>query len=221
MRKDIFFWHSFDYSSQLDEMIGSDWDSQIVEFAKRELKNTPIIPRSTTSREADSDLIIQAAVVDGEKIKEGLNWLYKLYRFEFLALAKKATGKKLSCASNDLYGINLNIQTGTSMRYECHVDSNPLQGMFYVTNHDSSTGGALHVANYIDAKSVDDVNVNCAVIEPKKGRLIFFDARRHSHYVSNLQKDSDIRVAVAMNFYSPDSPESQRPRDLSKHLGLV
>lgn len=221
INSECFCWHSFDILTQLDGEIGQEWGDIIVQFAINELKNTPIIPRSTTSREANKDSVIQTAVVDGIKIKKGIPWLYKLYRTDFLKLAKKATGINLSCASNDIYGINLNIQVGTSMRYECHVDSNPTQGMLYITEHKVSSGGVLYVANKNNAKCIDEVNKNCSIIEPRKGNLIFFDARQHSHYVSSLQGKDDIRVAVAMNFYSSNCPESKRPKDLSKHLGLV
>lgn len=217
---DSFYWYSYDVGQQICDHIGEEWDSTIIDFARNELKLIPIVPRSTTSREKSRNKIINTAVVDGVKIKRDLNWLYQLYRNDFLALAQKATGLKLVCAANDLYGINLNVQSGRSMRYECHVDSNPVQGMFYVTTHTEDTGGLLYVANRTNAKNVEEVNNDPCVIQPLKGRLVFFDARKHSHYVSALLSEEGIRVAAAMNFYSSTSPESHRPVDLTKHLGL-
>jgi len=124
------------------------------------------------------------------------------------------------CADNDLYGININIQKGTSMRYECHVDSNPIQGMLYVTDHTEKTGGVLYVANDLGASSKEEVKESCSCIYPQKGCLVFFDARNHSHFVSALTSEDSVRVAVAMNFYTSTSPESDRPKDLTAHLGL-
>jgi hypothetical protein len=215
-----FLWHSYELDLHLRNSIGIDWAAQIIEFAKQHLKLTPIIPRSTTSREADCDSIIQAAVVDGIKIKTGLPWLYRLYREEFKDLACRATNQKLVCATNDLYGINLNVQIGNNMRYECHVDSNPVQGMLYITPHNEDSGGVLLVANSEKAATYEAVMQDCASIHPARGRLVFFDARKHSHFVTPLQSASDIRVAAAMNFYTTTCPESHRPPDLTKHLGL-
>lgn len=217
----LFIWHSVDIDQQLIRAQGADWAEEITRFARSSLKKTPIVPRSTTSREADRNSVIQAAVVDGVQIKAGLPWLYRLYRTEFLALASRATDQKLVCAVNDLYGINLNVQLGSDMRYECHVDSNPVQGMLYITNHDSNTGGELIVANNEQARDVASVEADYARIQPKKGLLVFFDARKHSHFVTALRDDSGMRVAAAMNFYSAACPESRRPADLSRHLGLA
>ena len=216
-----FLWHAFDIEHHLDEVRGADWSAELIGFARSALKRTPIIPRSATSREADRDSIIQAAVVDGKRIKDGANWLYKMYRSEFLHLAAQATKQKLVCANNDLYGVNLNVQMGVDMRYECHVDSNPVQGMLYITTHNESTGGELIVGNSEKDKSVEEVLHNCVKIQPKRGLLVFFDARKHSHFVTALKAVDGIRVAAAMNFYTSDCPESRRPADLSSHLGLV
>jgi hypothetical protein len=217
----LFAWHSFDLDQQLRLQQADNWAEEIQSFAVASLKKTPIVPRSTTSREADRNAVIQAAVVDGVVIKQRLPWLYRLYRTDFLALASRATGQRLLCASNDLYGVNLNVQIGTEMRYECHVDSNPVQGMLYVTAHDAASGGQLIVANCETADSVTSVLENCARIDPRRGLLVFFDARRHSHFVSALTRPDGVRVAAAMNFYTQTCPEARRPADLSRHLGLA
>lgn len=216
-----FLWHSYDLNGWLDAAHGPTWADEIIALAKSAMRRTPIVPRSTTSREGDRDSVIQAAVVDGLRIKGSLPWLYRHYRAEFSQLAARASGNRVMCAINDLYGVNLNIQMGREMRYECHVDSNPVQGMLYVTPHDRSSGGELIVANNERANSVKAVLEDAAVIQPKRGLLVFFDARKHSHFVSSLTQDDGIRVAVAMNFYTTACPESKRPTDLSRHLGLA
>ena len=38
-------------------------------------------------------------------------------------------------AHDDRYGVVLNVQRGTEMRFECHVDSNPLTGLLFCTDH--------------------------------------------------------------------------------------
>lgn len=221
INNESFYWYTFDIEHQLTNEYGEKWDKEIIDYAKDNYKSIPIVPRSITSREMNKNDVINTAVIDGIKVKSELNWLYKLYRHDFLELAKKATKQKLVCAANDLYGINLNVQIGEEMRYECHVDSNPVQGMLYITTHCPDDGGQLHVANNTNAKNINDVMDDCAIIQPAKGTLVFFDARRHSHFVNCLYGENNIRVAAAMNFYTPTSPESHRPTDLTKHLGLL
>jgi 2OG-Fe(II) oxygenase superfamily len=104
------------------------------------------------------------------------------------------------------------------MRYECHVDSNPIEGLLYVTDHPKSSGGELAVATKVNAASVADVEADCSVIYPTYGNLVFFDARRFAHYVRPLVSDDARRVVVAMNYYTPSCPESNRPKSLSAHL---
>lgn len=216
-----FLWHAFQIDKWLETLHGPKWTDEIIEFARTSAKRTPIVPRSSTSREEHRDSIIQAAVVDGQQLKAGLPWLYRHYRAEFMQLAARASSSRVMCAVNDLYGVNLNVQLGRDMRYECHVDSNPVQGMLYVTAHDQTTGGELFVANNEQADSVSAVLKDCAIIQPKSGLLVFFDARKHSHFVSSLTSEDGIRVAVAMNFYTAACPESKRPSELSRHLGLA
>ena len=41
----------------------------------------------------------------------------------------------MESARDKRYGIVLNVQRGTTMRFECHVDSNPLTGLLFYTDH--------------------------------------------------------------------------------------
>jgi hypothetical protein len=36
-------------------------------------------------------------------------------------------------AADERYGTVLNVQRGTAMRFECHVDSNPVTGLLFCT----------------------------------------------------------------------------------------
>ena len=67
------------------------------------------------------------------------------------------------------------------MRFECHIDSNPLTGLLFCTDH--LTGGELVFAHDAEAADIAAVERDCSVIRPHAGHLIFFDARRHPHYV--------------------------------------
>jgi 2OG-Fe(II) oxygenase superfamily len=215
-----FIWHSTDVSHLLQTEMGDKWDSEIIGYASEHIHVHKYQANHSTSRENSENKILKAATINGLKILQDIPKLHNLYETQFLDLAAAATGEKVVVANNKIYGINLNIQVGSEMRYECHVDSNPVQGMLYITDHASGEGGELIVANQVNAKSIEDVDQDCIRINPKRGLLIFFDGRNHSHYVSALTRSSSIRVAAAMNFYTADFPESDRPFGLTEHLGL-
>ena len=61
------------------------------------------------------------------------------------------------------------------MRLECHVDSNPLTGLLFCTDH--VRGGELVVAHDTAAEGLAEIDRACSVIRPQAGQLIFFDAR--------------------------------------------
>jgi len=102
------------------------------------------------------------------------------------------------------------------MRFECHVDSNPLTGLLFCTDH--PVGGELVFAHDSGVTGIAAVDEDCSVIRPHAGHLIFFDARRHPHYSRPLTEDSEIRIVAVMNFYTKSFPESTRPPELNRHL---
>jgi hypothetical protein len=119
--------------------------------------------------------------------------------------------------SDNHFAVALNVQTGPD-RYECHVDTNPIEGLLYVTTHREGEGGELVVSNRGEAQSVEEVDADSTIVEPKAGYLLFFDGRHHSHYVASLKDPTAVRIVVAMNYYVPSWPEEKRPTDLNKHL---
>lgn len=120
-------------------------------------------------------------------------------------------------AADDRYGIILNVQRGTGMRFECHVDSNPLTGLLFCTDHPAG-GGELVVGHDPAAADVDAIERDCSVIRPHAGHLIFFDGRKNPHYARPLALEADVRVVAVMNFYTGSCPESTRPPELNRHL---
>ena len=140
------------------------WSHQLVEIAERDSAFRLLETSSTTSREETPFLDIPSLTVDGELLNKGAPWLYELYRGLFRNLAAEIVGTSVECAKEDLYGAVLNVQRGSQMRYECHVDSNPLQGLLYVTSHAPGEGGELAVAANPNAHSVKEVDADCDVI---------------------------------------------------------
>jgi hypothetical protein len=208
-----FGWTTFDLTSSLPE----GWQRDIRRAAAvadfREFPRTPVL-----SREAGYVMHISRGRVHADQVRVSLPWLYQHYRGRFLQLAREVCPEPVVPTLDDRYGIVLNVQRGTGMRFECHVDSNPLTGLLFCTDHPAGAGGELVFAHCQAAADVDALERDCSVIRPRAGHLIFFDGRRHPHYARPLLSESALRVVAVMNFYTDSCPESTRPQELNRHL---
>jgi hypothetical protein len=206
-----FRWTTFD----LNDWLPAGWQQDVADAAGaaevREFPRTPVI-----SRESPDVQQVARGRVHADKVAHHMPWLFKAYRNELLELATEVSAEPVSAAQDDRYGVVLNVQRGTDMRFECHVDSNPLTGLLFLTEHQA--GGELVIANDTEAKGIAGVDRNCSVIRPHAGHLIFFDARRYPHYARALTADSETRIVAVMNFYTESFPESTRPQELNMHL---
>ena len=196
----------FDVTDQFPDGWQEDIDEVAAGADFRDFPRTPIL-----SREAADVTHITRGRVHAVQVQQGLPWLYKLYRDQFLELAGQAWGEPIDAALDDRYGVVLNVQRGTTMRFECHVDSNPLTGLLFCTDHPGRRGGELVFAHDPAAAGIDAVERDCTVIRPQAGQLIFFDGRQHPHYARPWSTESDVRVVAVMNFYTESCPESTRP----------
>jgi hypothetical protein len=178
----------------------------------RDFPRTPLL-----SREAADVTHITRGRVHAVQVQQGLPWLYRLYRDQFLELAARAWGEPIDPALDDRYGIVLNVQRGNRMRFECHVDSNPVTGLLFFTDHPAG-GGELVVARDPAAVGVDELERDGTLITPRAGQLIFFDGKTYPHYARTLAAEHDMRVVAVMNFYTRSCPESTRPPGLNQHL---
>jgi len=203
----------FDVTDQFPE----GWRDDITEVAAQaDFRDFPCTP--FLSREAAGITHITRGRVHAVQVQQGLPWLYKLYRDHFLELASLAWGEPIDPAVDDRYGVVLNIQRGNRMRFECHVDSNPLTGLLFFTGHPAG-GGELAVARDPAAVGVDEVERDCTLITPRAGQLFFFDGKTYPHYARTLVAEDDVRVVAVMNFYTRSCPESTtRPLGLNQHL---
>ncbi|MFC4244872.1 2OG-Fe(II) oxygenase [Gryllotalpicola reticulitermitis] len=171
----------------------------------------------STAREA-SDGPIPIVAVDGDQLAREVPWLADLYRNWFADLAKTFGDLTVRASDNPKVALSLNVQSGPVDRYPCHVDSNPVEGLLYLTDCDVNTGGELVVGLDPDASSVEQVDANCALIYPRAGQLFFFDARRNAHYVRPMRQDGVTRAVVTMNYYTESCPEATRPPGLDEQL---
>jgi 2OG-Fe(II) oxygenase superfamily len=206
-----FSWSEFDVTDKLPQGWQRDIDDAAAGADFRKYPRTPIL-----SREAENVTHIPRGRVRADKVQQCLHWLYKLYRTDFLELAAQACEEPIEAALDDRYGVVLNVQRGNTMRFECHVDSNPITGLLFFTNH--ASGGELVVGHDTEAVGVDAVEADCTVIQPRSGQLIFFDGKTYPHYARPLLSESDVRVVAVMNFYTESCPEATRPLELNRHL---
>jgi len=206
-----FRWITFDLNGILPDGWQHEMRMAAVGADFRDFPRTPVL-----SREAPDVRYIARGRVHAPQVRQDLPWLHQLYRSAFLELAGETCEEKVSPADDDRYGVVLNVQRGTRMRFECHIDSNPLTGVLFCTDH--VAGGELVFAHDAAAASIADVERDYSVVRPSAGHLIFFDARRYPHYVRPLTRASDLRVAAVMNYYTESCPESTRPPELNQHL---
>jgi hypothetical protein len=206
-----FHWTTFDLNGTLPAAWLKDVSEAAGDADFREFPRTPVL-----SREAADVRRIRRGRVHADQVRKRLPWLYESYRSVFLELAREAWAEPVMAAGDERYGVVLNVQRGTAERFECHIDSNPLTGLLFCTNH--AAGGELVFGHDPDAASIDAVERDCSVIHPQAGHLIFFDARRHPHYARPLMTAADVRVVAVMNYYTESCPESTRPRELNRHL---
>lgn len=208
-----FQWTTFDVSG----MFPHGWEMDIYKAATgadfRDFPRTPVI-----SREAADVQRIPRGRVHAYQVQQGLPWLHQLYRSSFLELAYRVGVGPVMAARDERYGVVLNVQQGTEMRFECHVDSNSLTALLFLTNHGLSEGGELVIAHDGTASSMAEIDRWCAVLRPQAGHLVFFDGRKNPHYVRPLSSDARPRIVAVMNYYTESCPESQRPRELNRHL---
>jgi 2OG-Fe(II) oxygenase superfamily len=207
----MFRWTTFDLNGSLPADWQSDLRAVAAEADFREFPRTPVL-----SREAANVSHIPRGRVHAHQVRERLPWLYQLYRGLFVELAREACAERVAAARDDRYGVVLNVQRGATMRFECHVDSNPLTGLLFCTDHPA--GGELVVAHDAGAADIASVERDCSVIRPHAGHIIYFDARNHPHYARPLTAASETRVVAVMNFYTESYPETTRPRELNRHL---
>lgn len=212
MNQPEFRWDSQNVVSELPP----DWDMKLIDVAKNFKTRRNLVPPHSTSREHRTVTTLPIHCVGGRVVQEQLPWLVDLYQTKFREIGEGFRGEPLTPAADPRYAVVLNVQV-PGERYECHVDTNPVEGLLYVTDHPKGTGGELAVSTNVDAWSKKEIDADCVELYPKRGELVFFDGRFHPHYMRPLTK-GEIRVAVAMNYYTRATPESTRPTDLNEYL---
>ena len=207
-----FSWSTFDVTNRLPENWRADISTVAAEADFRKFPRTPFL-----SREVENVTHIERGRVHADAVQQALPWLYKLYRSDFLDLAAGARAEPIEAALDDRYGVVLNVQRGKNMRFECHVDSNPVTGLLFLTDHPAG-GGELVVGHDPAAVGAEALEEDGTVIPPQAGHLIIFDGKTFPHYARAVKSEPEMRVVAVMNFYTGAFPESTRPQGLNAHL---
>jgi hypothetical protein len=208
-----FRWTTFDVNGLLPPGWQQDVTAAVAAADYRPFLRTPVI-----SREAENVQTIRRGRLHANQVADRLPWLRELYRSSFLELGQSVVGETVVTAHDDRYGVVLNCQRGRHMRFECHVDSNPVTGLLFCTDHDLHEGGELVFAHDRQARSREEVERSCSVLRAQSGHLIFFDGREHPHYVRPLAAAAGLRIVAVMNYYTASAPETTRPQELNQHL---
>lgn len=210
---DVVKWFEFDVYDLLPE----GWEKYVKKWSMKHAVRKFVVPTSVTSREKNRTLKLPIAVISGDSITLGLPWLFEYYETLFLDCANLCYEDSIRTARLNRYAVNLNLQRG-NMRYEAHVDSNPVEGLLYATSHSKGSGGELIVSRNVNALGPEEIDQDCEIIYPKAGSLLFFDYRDYPHYTKGLNSEDEVRIVVAMNYYTKSCTENDRPDDLDKHL---
>ena len=125
----------FDVTDQFPDGWQEDIGAIAAEAEFRDFPRTPFL-----SREAADVTNVTRGRVHAVQVQQKPPWLYKLYRDQFLELASRTRGEPIDPAVDDRYGVVLNVQRGNTMRFECHVDSNPVTGLLFFTDHPAGGG---------------------------------------------------------------------------------
>jgi hypothetical protein len=207
-----FHWNSRNVAA----LLPSGWQQELIDVAKNHATERTLTPPHSTSREGAGVDSLPIHCVGGRIVQQELPWLVDLYRGTFRHIGEEFRKVPLTPAVDERYAVVLNVQV-PGERYECHVDTNPVEALLYVTSHPEGTGGELAVARNTGARSKEEIDADCEPLYPEEGKLVFFDGRFHPHYVRPLRA-GQIRVAVAMNYYTASVPEATRPADLNEYL---
>lgn len=195
-------------------VLPTGWEKDVVDSAAQYGKFGCLNGGSVTSRQREfkstADDII--GVSAGTVIPLAIPWLARLYKRDILNLANELGIGRYMIATDTRSAININILPPGS-QYEWHVDSNPLTGLLFVTDHPAGTGGEIVFRPDPLVRPTEDWEL---AIASRSGNLLLFDAREVAHTVQPVPEPMR-RISVPMNYYFTDV-SCHRPEDLDRYL---
>jgi len=146
-----FSWRTWDVNT----LLPLGWQAEIISVVDR-CATERTFETNRVSRERHADMPTTSLTVGNATVKAELPWLEAFYEGLFRDLTQLASDEQVSTACKASHRVALNAQRGHGMRHDCHVDSNPLQALLYVTDHPKGSGGELVVSNRPDANGVSE-----------------------------------------------------------------
>jgi hypothetical protein len=131
------------------------------------------------------------SVVTGDRIRERLDWLWRLYHGHFRNFASESFGTALYPANRLDATTTLNILEGRGAGNEWHRDANPVSGLFFATSLEPGEGGELQFRSS-DGRFCE--------IRPRAGLFVCFDGSCE-HQVAPLQT-ATRRLSFPMTYYA-------------------
>jgi hypothetical protein len=188
------------------------WSRDILECCWTHQEMRYLSGDSVTSRQRElgSAAEFVVGVVQGKVVASELPWLVDFYQGQVLDLANSLCMGAFLCSDDVRSSVNINLVPPGS-GYEWHVDTNPLTGLLFVTDH--LEGGELVFRPDPVIRPDEWWEL---VVRPRSGDLLLFDAREAAHHVRPVFGPAE-RVSVPMNFYFTD-PGPVRPLDLDEYL---
>lgn len=190
------------------------WQQAILECSRKYQEMRYLSGESVTSRQRQlgsaADFVV--GVVQGTMVAEELAWLVDFYRGVVLDLTNGLSLGEFVCSDDLRSAVNVNMVPPGS-GYEWHVDTNPMTGLLFVTDHPAGSGGELVFRPDPVTRPHEQWEL---LIHPRPGDLLLFDAREAAHHVRPVLGQEE-RVTVPMNLYFADQ-HATRPDDLDAYL---
>lgn len=155
------------------------------------------------------------SVVTGDRVRERLDWMWRLYHGRFRQFASDSFGTALYPSNRLDATTTLNILEGCGAGNEWHRDANPVSGLFFATSLQPSDGGELQL-RASDGRFCE--------IRPRAGVFVCFNGTC-DHQVAPL-KTATRRLSFPMTYYAsaqdqPFANENNRYEICASTEGVV
>jgi hypothetical protein len=159
---------------------------------------------------------------NGLKIKNRIEWLYKLYADTFRTISAQIFNCPSIHLGNDL-AHSLNINLTKSGGYELHVDRNSPTWLTFVNSLEASEGGETVIwpkNTKSQASSIDKAQLPLISIRPQMGFALLFDGH-HPHEVTPYTPNNidRVRITVPGDYYSTELYE-EVDENFNKMIGV-
>ncbi|MGR3318078.1 MAG: 2OG-Fe(II) oxygenase [Candidatus Anammoxibacter sp.] len=179
----------------------------------RQVHNVPHIYRKQRGRSLNYN------VIDGEKIKEHLIRIDRLYS-NINSVVNKTTGQEMAKLKNARVGVNVNI-TPSGGEYRWHYDRNAITGILYLNEVEGGETECYpdyrmffreirysrfqrYIDSFLQIGFVRKVFGKKVLIKPRRGSLVLMHGNRCLHSVRKVQGSTD-RINIILAYDIPNA----------------